>query len=67
MSKPNPYCSKCSGRGWYKGPYYGNLQPSVEMMACEDCNTVGKPTVAEVVFIGVCFVALFTLMIVGAQ
>ena len=66
MSKQNPSCPTCQGRGWYEGPYYGNLQPSVEMMVCEDCNTVGKPSRAEVVFIGVCFVVFFVLMLMGA-
>ena len=67
MTKNNPYCPRCQGRGWYKGPYYGNLQPSVEMMACEDCNTVGKPSRWELAFLAFAFILLFTLMIVGAR
>lgn len=67
MSRPNPYCPTCRGRGWYEGPYYGNLKPSVEMLVCEDCNTVGKPSRWELVFIGFCFVVFFVLMLVGAQ
>lgn len=67
MSKPNPYCSKCSGRGWYEGPYYGHLKPTIEKLVCPECNVLSKPTTAEVVFLGFAFIALFTLMILGAM
>lgn len=67
MKQNNPYCSRCQGRGWYEGPYYGNLKPSVEMLVCEDCNTVGKPTTGEIVFLAFGFAVLFVLMIVGAR
>ncbi len=67
MSKPNPYCPTCSGRGWYEGPYYGNLQPSIEKMACPECNVLSKPTRAELVFLAFGFAVLFVLMIMGAQ
>ena len=67
MSKNNPYCPICKGRGWYEGPYYGHLQPTIEMQACPNCNEVSKPTRGEVVFLAVGFVVLFVLMIAGAR
>ena len=67
MSKKyNPHCPTCQGRGWYKGPYYGNLMPSVEIQACPECITVGKPSRVELVFLAFAFVCLFTLMLMGA-
>lgn len=67
MPKSNPYCPTCNGRGWYEGPYYGHLKPSIEKMACPECNVMSKPTRGEVVFLGFAFVCLFTLLLASFQ
>ena len=63
MSKKN--CPKCQGRGWYKGPYCGNLEPQIVEMVCEDCLPHSRPSKFEMAALALAFIVLFTLMIVG--
>ena len=36
----NPGCPKCKDLGWYEGPYYGDFEPKVIKLACEDCGRI---------------------------
>ena len=62
----NPYCPKCQGRGWYKGPYYGDFELKIVKLACGDCLPHSRPSKLELVALGLGFIILFTLLIVGA-
>lgn len=66
MSGLDPWCPRCKGRGWYEGPWYGGFTPSIEKLPCPECNVLSKPTRAEMVFIGFCFVVFFVLLLLGA-
>lgn len=35
MTKPNPYCAKCRGKGKYPAPYYGDFTPRICDVECE--------------------------------
>ena len=63
----NPYCPKCKGIGWYEGPYYGDFEPKVVKLACEDCLPHSKPTKTELALLATLFFILTVLMIWGPQ
>jgi hypothetical protein len=66
MSGPNPYCTKCGGKGYYRGPWYSNFEPRIVDLTC-DCFEHSRPKTAEVLLLAVGFIVLFALMLRGAQ
>jgi hypothetical protein len=66
MSGPNPHCHKCSGKGYYRGPWYSDFEPRIVNLTC-DCFEHSRPTKGEIFVLVAGFLALLTLMIVGAQ
>jgi len=68
MSRPNPKCLICRGRGWFKGQGSDiNFGPGTEIYPCLECNPTIPPTRGEIAFLAFAFVFLFVLMLVGAQ
>ena len=54
-------CPICHGLGWYEGPYYGGLEPTVERLACPRCthaDPIGWSGVLIVAVIQICLVML---------
>ena len=69
MSKLNPNCPRCKGIGWYEGPDYSSLLPSIEMHPCPDCHDLRTPTKVEVTLLamGFALIFLFLLFSYGVQ
>lgn len=60
-------CPKCHGRGFYFGPYYGDLQPKTEKLVCGCRPARPARPVREGVLLTVLFALFAAFLVAGAQ